>query len=80
MNTSPVVCIIVAMSKNGVIGNTETNDLPWKLPDDLKYFKSKTLGSDVIMGRKTFDSLGGKPLKDRNNIILTKNRYCITDF
>jgi dihydrofolate reductase len=63
-----MLSIIVAYDRNQVIGYK--NDLPWKLPNDLKYFKTKTLGKTVIMGRKTYESMGG-PLKQRENIILT---------
>lgn len=62
--------IIVATSRNGVIG--VDNKLPWHLPNDLKYFKEKTVGKKVIMGRKTFESIG-RPLPNRENIILTRN-------
>jgi len=61
---------IVAMAKNNVIG--AHNDLPWHLPADLKYFKAVTLGKPIIMGRKTFDSIG-KPLPGRQNIVVTRN-------
>jgi dihydrofolate reductase len=60
---------IVAMAKNGVIGNN--NKLPWHLPDDLKWFKSQTVGGTIIMGKNTFLSLGSKPLKNRNNIVIS---------
>jgi dihydrofolate reductase len=60
---------IVAMSENGVIGKAGT--LPWKYPEDLKWFKTVTSGNVVIMGRKTFESLG-KPLPNRVNIVLTR--------
>ncbi|MCU7666986.1 dihydrofolate reductase [Bacillus thuringiensis] len=63
--------IIVATSKNGVIG--VDNQLPWHLPQDLKYFKKQTTGKTVIMGRKTFESIG-KPLPNRHNIILTRDQ------
>lgn len=63
------IALIAAMSENGVIGNH--NALPWHLPEELKYFKEKTLGKPVIMGRKTFESMGNKPLPNRLNIILT---------
>ena len=64
------IYLIGAMSKNRVIG--KDNKLPWKIPDDLKYFKKMTKGKPVIMGRKTFDSIG-KALPDRRNIVLSKN-------
>ena len=58
------------MSKNQVIG--KNNRLPWSLPADLAYFKNLTMGHPVIMGRKTFESLG-RPLQGRENIIVTTN-------
>jgi dihydrofolate reductase len=64
-----ILSIIVARSKNNVIGRN--NDLPWHLSDDLKNFKRITTGHPIIMGRKTYDSIG-KPLKDRTNIIITR--------
>lgn len=66
------ISIIAAMSDNGVIGRE--NELPWHLPKDLKHFKKITMGKPVIMGRKTFESIGKKPLKGRQNIILTSDR------
>jgi dihydrofolate reductase len=62
--------IIVATARNGVIG--KNNTLPWHLPQDLKYFREKTTGKSVIMGRKTFESIG-KPLPNRTNIVITRN-------
>ena len=64
------LAIIVAVAKNGVIGRN--NQLPWHLPQDLKYFKSVTLGKPVIMGRKTYESIG-RPLPGRANIVITRN-------
>ena len=64
------LAIIVAAARNGVIG--KDNKLPWHLPQDLKYFKAQTTGKPVIMGRKTFESIG-KPLPNRTNIIITRN-------
>ena len=63
------IALIAAMSENGVIGNH--NALPWHLPEELKYFREKTRDKPVIMGRKTFESIGNKPLPNRLNIILT---------
>lgn len=60
---------IVAFANNGVIG--KNNSLPWRCPDDLKHFKSTTLGKTIIMGRTTYNSIG-KPLPGRNTVILTK--------
>ena len=62
--------LIVAVSRNGVIG--VDNQLPWHLPDDLQYFKSVTMGKPLVMGRKTFDSIG-RPLPGRTNIVLTRD-------
>ena len=66
--------IIVAVAENGCIGIN--NSMPWYLPEDLKYFKRLTSGNIVIMGRKTYDSIGGKPLPNRQNIVISRN----TDF
>lgn len=63
--------MIVAMSENRVIGIN--NKLPWYLPNDLKYFKQVTMGKPIVMGRKTFESIG-KPLPGRANIIITRNK------
>ena len=64
------ISLIVAMSQNSVIGLN--NQLPWYIPEDLKNFKKITLNHCVIMGRKTYDSIG-KPLKDRRNIVISRN-------
>ncbi len=61
--------LIVAVADNGVIG--QRNGLPWRLPEDLKRFRTLTMGKPVIMGRKTFDSIG-KPLPGRINIVITR--------
>ena len=66
------VSVIAAASENNVIGNK--GKLPWDLPDDLKMFKERTLHHPVIMGRKTFESLPGGALPDRENIIVTHER------
>ncbi|RPK31740.1 dihydrofolate reductase [Paenibacillus xylanexedens] len=62
--------IIVATDKNGLIGSK--GKLPWHIPWDLTYFKEKTTGANVIMGRKTYESIG-KTLPNRTNVILTSN-------
>lgn len=62
--------MIVAMAQNRVIGRN--NKLPWYLPNDLKYFKQTTMGKPILMGRKTFESIG-KPLPGRTNIVITRN-------
>lgn len=64
------LALIVAMARNNVIGRD--NAMPWHLPDDLRYFKRMTLGKPVIMGRKTFASIG-RPLPGRPNIVVTRN-------
>ncbi len=61
--------LVVAMAENGVIG--KGGALPWRLPSDLKHFRALTLGKPVIMGRKTFQSIG-KPLEQRENIVITR--------
>jgi len=68
---SQIISAIYAVSENGVIGID--GDLPWHLPNDLKFFKSKTLGKPIIMGRKSFESIG-KALPKRRNIVLTSNK------
>ena len=70
MSTTPLVTLIVAAADNGVIGRA--NALPWHLPDDLKRFKQLTLGKPIVMGRKTFESIG-KPLPGRQNIVMTRD-------
>ena len=65
----PKLAIIVAVADNGVIGSG--NQLPWRLPDDLKRFKALSLGKPIVMGRKTYDSIG-RPLPGRLNIVITR--------
>jgi dihydrofolate reductase len=75
MSRSPNILIIAAIAANGVIGGG--NQMPWRLPEDLKRFKKLTLGHAVIMGRKTFDSImttSGEPLPGRDNIVITRSR------
>lgn len=66
----PKLSIIVAMSSNRVIG--VNNSLPWHLSEDLKHFKTLTTGHTIIMGRKTYESIG-KPLPNRRNIVISRN-------
>lgn len=69
--------MIAAMAKNRIIG--ADNDMPWHLPADLKHFKAVTLGKAVIMGRKTYESIG-KALPGRPNIVITSNKdYSLSD-
>lgn len=65
------IIAIYAVSENGVIG--KDNDLPWRLRADMLYFKRLTTGKPIIMGRKSFESLG-KPLANRRNIVVTRNK------
>lgn len=65
------VAQVVAMSQNRAIG--KNNELPWHISDDLKHFKKLTDGGIVIMGRKTFESMGSKPLPNRTNFVITTN-------
>jgi dihydrofolate reductase len=62
--------IIVAMNKDRVIG--KDGKIPWSYPEDMRWFREKTMGSTVIMGRKTWESIGSRPLPYRNNIIVSK--------
>jgi len=73
MSTSmgkPALSLVVAMDRNRVIGRG--GDLPWRLPDDLKQFKQTTLGHTILMGRRTWDSLG-RPLPGRDNWVLSRS-------
>ena len=65
-----IISLLLAASENNVIG--KNNQLPWHLPNDLKYFKNLTWGLPILMGRKTFDSIG-KPLPGRKSIVITRN-------
>lgn len=64
------ISIVVAVSSNGVIGRN--GDMPWKLSTDLKRFKALTMGKPLVMGRKTFESFGAKPLPGRPHIIVSR--------
>ncbi len=70
MSANPILSLIVAKSRNGVIGID--GDLPWKLSSDLKFFKAATIGKPVLMGRVTWESLPF-PLPGRPNLVLTRN-------
>src|SRR5690606_11318995 len=69
-----IISAIAALSKNRVIG--KNNDLPWRLPDDMKHFMETTKGHHVIMGRKNYDSLLDKfkPLPNRTNMVITRQQ------
>jgi dihydrofolate reductase len=66
----PRVSLIVAMARNRVIG--ANNTLPWHLPADLKHFKALTMGHHIVMGRRTYESIG-KPLPGRTSVVVTRN-------
>nr|AIA16885.1 Dihydrofolate reductase [uncultured bacterium] len=66
-----VLSLLVAADEGNVIG--KNNQLPWHLPNDLKYFKNLTWGLPIVMGRKTYESIG-KPLPGRTNIVITRNK------
>jgi dihydrofolate reductase len=69
-DSKPLVSLVVAATENDVIGRD--NGMPWHLPDDLKYFKARTMGKPMLMGRKTFESIG-KPLPGRTSLVLTRD-------
>ncbi|MDH2917040.1 MAG: dihydrofolate reductase [Gallionella sp.] len=71
LNPESCISIIVAMAKNRTIG--VNNTLPWRCPEDLKHFKALTMGHHMIMGRKTFDSIG-KALPGRTTVVVTRDR------
>ena len=66
-----IISLIVAMDKNNLIG--KNNKIPWHIPGELKRFRAITMGKPIIMGRKTFESIG-KPLDGRENVVLTNNK------
>jgi dihydrofolate reductase len=67
----PIISLIAAMADDRVIGIK--NRLPWKLPADMQWFRRHTLGKPIVMGRKTFESFGARPLPDRVNIVVSRN-------
>lgn len=69
--TGAVLSLIVAIAENGVIGRD--GGLPWRLPEDLKWFKARTMGKPIIMGRKTWESFPRRPLPGRTNIVVTRD-------
>jgi len=66
------ISMIAAMADDRVIGINNT--LPWKLPNDMKWFRQQTMGKPIVMGRKTFESFGAKPLPGRTNIIISRDQ------
>lgn len=79
MNLEQTYKIIVAIGENNEIGDGE--DLLWHLPADMKFFKENTQGADVIMGRKTYESIPKKfrPLPNRTNIVITRNKEYVAE-
>ncbi len=73
-----IISLIVAIAQNGVIGKSN-GEMSWHVKEEFQHFKNTTLGHPIIMGRKTFETLG-KPLKGRLNIVVTRNRSYKTDF
>ena len=72
----PKVVLVAAVAENGVIGRGGT--LPWRLKSDMQHFRRLTVGRPVVMGRKTYESIG-RPLKDRTNIVITRDRSFTAD-
>jgi dihydrofolate reductase len=72
-----IISLIAAMADERVIGINNT--LPWKLPADMQWFRKHTLGKPVVMGRKTFESFGGRPLPQRMNIVVTADRDYVAE-
>lgn len=64
--------LIVAVADNGTIGDSNENVMPWHIPEDLKWFKEKTKGHTVVMGSRTYESIG-RPLPNRRNVVITRN-------
>ena len=69
--SKPTISLIAAMADDRAIGIE--NRLPWKLPADMQWFRRHTLGKPIVMGRKTFESFGARPLPDRTNIVITRD-------
>jgi dihydrofolate reductase len=73
-----IISIIVAIANNGIIGKSN-GEMSWHVKEEFQHFKNTTFGFPIIMGRKTFDTLG-KPLKGRLNIVVSKNKYYTTSY
>lgn len=73
-----IISLIVAIAQNGVIGKSN-GEMSWHVKEEFQHFKNTTLGHPIIMGRKTFETLG-KPLKGRLNIVVTRNKSYKSDF
>jgi dihydrofolate reductase len=70
--TKPRIALVVAVAENGVIGRD--NKLPWRIREDVRWFKEKTMGKPCIVGRKTYESFPKRPLPGRTNIVVTRDR------
>jgi len=70
VSVAPDIALVVAAADNGVIGRA--GDLPWRLPEDLKHFRAVTMGKPIVMGRRTYESIG-RPLPGRANIVVTRD-------
>lgn len=75
--TRPRIALVVAMAENRVIG--KSGALPWRIPEDMKWFRAITMGKPCIMGRKTWESLPKKPLPGRINIVVTRDSGYVAD-
>lgn len=73
---SPKISMVCAMAKNRVIG--KDNQMPWHLPADLKHFKATTMSKPIVMGRKTYESIG-RPLPGRQNVVISQNTDYLAD-
>lgn len=73
----PEVTLIAAMDRNRVIGYE--GKMPWSLPRDLKLFKQRTLGKPIVMGRRTFEAIGARPLPGRRNLVLSRDSAFLAD-
>ena len=71
-----IISLVVAVANDNAIGGN--NGLLWHLPNDLRFFKNTTWGMPVVMGRKTFDSMAGKPLPGRTNIVITRDASALS--
>lgn len=71
------IVILVAVGPNGIIGSE--NRLPWRLPKDMRFFRRVTIGHPIIMGRRTFESFGSRPLPKRRNLVVSRNSNYIAD-
>lgn len=68
----PRIALVVAVAENGIIGRD--NKLPWRIPEDMRWFKEKTMGKPCIVGRKTYESFPKRPLPGRTNIVVTRDK------